>query len=94
VLEAMACGAAVIVPRKGGADSFVAHEENGLIVDTAAPQECRAALDRLVTDAGLRQRIRQRATADTCRHTPEQAAYNILAVLFSSDISPEGARQC
>jgi GT2 family glycosyltransferase/glycosyltransferase involved in cell wall biosynthesis len=93
-LEAMASGAAVIVPRKGGADTFVTHEENGLIVDTSAPQECYAALERLVIDAGLRQRIRQRATADACRHTPEQAAYNMLAVLFSSDVSPEGARQC
>ncbi|MEP7340663.1 MAG: class I SAM-dependent methyltransferase [Acidobacteriota bacterium] len=87
-LEAMASGAAVIVPRKGGAGSFVTHEENGLIADTASSQECHAALARLVADAGLRQRIQQSAMADACLYPPEQAAYRLLAALFPNQASP------
>jgi len=93
-LEAMACGAAVIVPGNGGAGSFVTNEENGLIADTASPQECYAALTRLVMDTGLRQRIQRRAQADACRFTPEQAAYHLLTALFPFEASVRDFRQC
>ncbi len=48
-LEAMASGAAVVVPKAGGADTFARHEVNALAVDTSSREACvlvpRAARD-------------------------------------------------
>jgi glycosyltransferase involved in cell wall biosynthesis len=81
-LEAMACGAAVIVPRAGGSDSFARHEHNALAVDTASPRACLAALERLVDEAVLRDRLRRQAIDDVSQHFPERAAYLTLEALF------------
>ena len=87
-MEAMCCGAAVIVPQKGGALSFVSHEKNGIIVDTSLPEACLAALDQLVLDHGLRAQLQRQAIFDICRFFPENAAYNILSEMFRG--SPRG----
>lgn len=81
-LEAMASGAAVVVPKAGGADTFARHEVNALAVDTASPDACIACLERLVTDAALLARLSARAIADAGLHTPDRAAAGILEVLF------------
>jgi GT2 family glycosyltransferase len=81
-MEAMASGAAVIVPAEGGSDLFARHEENVLVVDTRSETACREALERLVQDHALRQRLQQRALFDACKFHPEQAAWNILHVLL------------
>ncbi len=87
-LEAMACGAAVIVPEEGGATSFARHEYNALVVDTADENACWAALVRLVEDAELRGWLRRRGIYDACRFYPEQAAYRILEVLLTTGGAP------
>lgn len=81
-LEAMASGAAVIVPASGGSALFARHEENALVVETEAEALCQSALERLVEDAALRTRLQQRALFDACKFHPEQAAWNILHVLL------------
>ena len=81
-LEAMACGAAVIVPQNGGAVEFVRDGHNGLVVDTRSTVACWQALQRLIDDADLRHRIQNQAIQDVCQFYPEQAAYNILKALF------------
>ncbi len=82
-MEAMACGAAVIVPQNGGADSFTQHEKNALVIDTDSVEPCIAALDRLIRNEQLRTSIQQQSIFDICQHYPEKAAYNILETLFS-----------
>lgn len=89
-LEAMACGAAVIVPLEGGAGSFARHGENALVVDTSSAEACRRALRSLIDDEHLRARLRANAIRDACSFFPERAALNILAVLFGED-SESGA---
>jgi len=81
-LEAMACGAAVAVPGEGGAVEFVRHEENGLVVDTGAPEACLAAAWRLAFDHALRRRIGRQAVDDVGAYFPEAPAYRILEALF------------
>jgi GT2 family glycosyltransferase/glycosyltransferase involved in cell wall biosynthesis len=81
-MEAMACGAAVIVPKHGGANSFLRNEENGLIVDSTSREECLDTLNRLILDEALRTRIQRKAIFDICQYTPENAAYNILEAIF------------
>ena len=82
-LEAMACGAAVAVPSNGGAMTFARHEKNSLVVDTSSVDACVHALERLIQDHDLRQRVQQAAIADVVEYYPERAALKILAALFS-----------
>lgn len=81
-MEAMACGAAVIVPAKGGARSFAEHEVDALIVDTSSLEACFEALRRLVEDEALRLRLAGNAVRKLPRFHPESVALNILACLF------------
>jgi len=81
-MESMACGAAVIVPKRGGANSFAKNESNALVVDTSSPEACFSSLDRLLVDEQLRHHIQQQAMFDICQLFPEQAALNILNALF------------
>lgn len=81
-LEAMAGGAAVIVPAAGGAASFARHGENALVVDTTSAEACWRALRNLVDDDDLRARLRSEAIRDACAFYPERAAGKILEQLW------------
>jgi GT2 family glycosyltransferase len=83
-LEAMACGAAVIVPAYGGAVEFARHEENSLVVDTSSAEASWYELRRLVENHDLRSRLQSRALTQVCDLFPERPALNILKALFSS----------
>ena len=83
-MEAMACGAAVIVPQEGGAASFAVHEKNALVVDTRSKEAVLHQLERLFVDHGLRKRLQQSAIQDICAHSPEVAAFNFLSAVFDS----------
>jgi glycosyltransferase involved in cell wall biosynthesis len=82
-LEAMASGAAVVVPKAGGAGTFARHEINALAVDTSSRDACIACLERLATDPSLLRRVAAQAIADAGLHTPDRAAAGILEVLFA-----------
>ncbi len=81
-MEAMACGAATIVPSNGGAHAFARHEENALLVDTSSIDACFAALERLVCDSNLRARLQSNALTDIVRYYPERAALHLLDTLL------------
>ncbi|MGZ5430622.1 MAG: glycosyltransferase, partial [Thermoanaerobaculia bacterium] len=82
-LEAMASGAAVVVPVAGGAGTFATHEVNALAVDTSSRVACIACLERLATDGSLLRGLAAQAIADAGLHTPDRAAAGILEVLFA-----------
>jgi glycosyltransferase involved in cell wall biosynthesis len=82
-LEAMASGAAVVVPVAGGAGTFARHEINALAVDTSSRDACIACLERLATDGALLRRLAAQAIVDVGLHTPDRAAAGILEVLFA-----------
>jgi len=81
-LEAMACGVGVIVPQRGGADSFARHEQNALLVETDSEEASLAAVERLISEEKLRSYIQESAIIDACQFFPEKAARNILEALF------------
>lgn len=82
-MEAMACGAAVIVPSNdSGTNSFGVHERNCLMVDTRHQKDCVVTLQRLIIDSNLRSKLQRQAIFDICQFYPERAAYNILATIF------------
>lgn len=81
-LEAMASGAAVVVPQRGGAPEFCVHEQNGLLVDTLDEAACLAAACRLIEDHELRTRLRLAGMETAGRFAPEVSAFNLLNGLF------------
>jgi glycosyltransferase involved in cell wall biosynthesis len=81
-LEAMACGAAVIVPQEGGSISFARHGENALLTDTHDERKCFESLAALIEDNNLRQKIQQVGLFDACAYYPEKAAFNMLQLIF------------
>ena len=81
-MEAMACGAAAIVPRAGGATSFAVDGRNALVVDTSRIDACVETLARLVEDPALAARLGEAAQREIGAFRPERAAARILECLF------------
>jgi glycosyltransferase involved in cell wall biosynthesis len=96
-LEAMSCGAAAIVPERGGTADFAIHEENCLAVDTQDSEACYAALQRLVIDHDLRHKLQQNGLLLTPQFYPEQPTFKMLQALWQSGIvtseSPSAVQQ-
>ena len=63
LMEAMSVGCACVASRVGGVVWLLEHEKNGLLVAPADVAGLTAALERLVTDAVLRQRLGRAARA-------------------------------
>lgn len=61
LLEAMACGRAVVATRVGGVPEIIEHERSGLLVEPGSPPALAEAITRLAADPLLRQRLGQEA---------------------------------
>jgi glycosyltransferase involved in cell wall biosynthesis len=73
--EAAAAGLPLICSRTAGAAGDVAVEgENALLVDPAEPAEIGRALQRIVQEPGLRERLAEGSRTVTERHPPEADA--------------------
>jgi GT2 family glycosyltransferase len=83
-MEAMACGAAVITPKQGGANSFIRNKENGIMVDVNNTEECLNALNELILNENFRTNIQRKAIFDICEMYPEKSAFNMLQAMFGT----------
>ncbi|MGR8979158.1 MAG: glycosyltransferase [Gammaproteobacteria bacterium] len=54
LLEALACGTAVIATKTGGIGEIIEHEKNGLLVNPNNPADLKNAIERLLNDRKLR----------------------------------------
>jgi GT2 family glycosyltransferase len=84
-MESMSCGAAAIVPDYGGTSTFAKNEENCLVVNTHDQTACFNALQRLIEDHTLRQKIQKNAISAAIQFYPELPTYNLLNALFPVD---------
>jgi glycosyltransferase involved in cell wall biosynthesis len=78
VLEAMLAGVPVVATPVGGVPDAVRHEQTGLLVPVDDAAALTAALDRLVTDPGLRRRLAAAAADDARRHFTVEAMVRSL----------------
>jgi glycosyltransferase involved in cell wall biosynthesis len=67
LIEAMAAGVPVVATNVSGIRDVVRHEQTGLLVAPAAPAELARAIDRILIDADLRQRLVSAAKLDVAR---------------------------
>jgi glycosyltransferase involved in cell wall biosynthesis len=85
LLEAMACGCAVVASRTGGIPEIVREGESGILVPPGDPVAIADAIKTLIAQEGLRRRLRagarERAMAFSVQHTVErlEAAYDAVA---------------
>ena len=66
LLEAMACGRAVVATRVGGAVDMVEHGQCGMLIDPAVPDDLTTALAELAGDPALRERLGGAARLRVC----------------------------
>ncbi|HSV46862.1 MAG TPA: glycosyltransferase family 4 protein [Ramlibacter sp.] len=83
LLEAMASGVPVVSTDVGGVPFIVDHERTALLVPAAAPEAMAAAVQRLLADAGLADRLRNAGLVEVQRYTWPQVAPR-LAALYRS----------
>lgn len=79
VLEAQASGTPVVGGRGGGIPEFVEHEVTGLLVPPSDPQAFAAALQRLLDDEDLRERLSRSARAQAEHRFSLQSRYDMVA---------------
>jgi len=73
-VEAMSCGMAIVATTAGGTPEAIRDHETGLLVAPNDPEALAAALQQLLTDHALRQRLGQRA-AQVARERFDFARY-------------------
>jgi glycosyltransferase involved in cell wall biosynthesis len=91
-LESMALGRATVVSGVGGVTDFVQHRENGLVVAPEDDQALAAAIEELLGDAPLRERLGQNAArrADDFDVTPVARAH---ADCFAQIVTTSASRR-
>jgi glycosyltransferase involved in cell wall biosynthesis len=82
VLEALACGVPVVLPRRGAFPELLAATDGGRLVESDAPSDLADALAELIADPALRQKLgRQGRAAVRQRFTDAHMAAATAAVL-------------
>ena len=81
VLEAMAAGVPVLASNVGGVPDLIVPEKTGLFCNPTQPETFLKGVERLLTDAALRQRLATAAQADALnRFHPEVIARRHLEI--------------
>lgn len=81
LLEAMAAGLPIVTTRVSGISSLIAHEENGLLVDEASPEQLVSAVRKLIDTPELRQRLIAGGYATARAYTLERQAARMMTAV-------------
>lgn len=84
ILEAFACGIAVIATPVGSVEDVVAHGANGLIVPAGDVDALTAALVQLIEDGKLRDRLGSAAKSDHAKHYEISSYLSRLTAIWRS----------
>jgi len=83
LLQSMACGLPVVAVRAGGLPEYVHHEETGLLTEARDPSAIATALDRLLRDPALAERLSHAGQAHVARYAPEAIAESFVRLYTS-----------
>ncbi len=82
-VEAMLAATPVVATRSGGIVDVVRHEETGLLVAEAAPEEIAAAVERLAADPALALRLAQAGRDHVSRSFTREASARAFSDLYA-----------
>jgi tetratricopeptide (TPR) repeat protein len=82
-LEGMASGAAVVCTSTPGAEEYCRHEENCLLVPPRNPEAIGAAIERLMDDSALRERLVRGGFATAAQFPREREWDELEGLLFT-----------
>ncbi len=85
-LEAMLAGIPVIATRIGGIVDSVRHEETGLLVEEAAPEEIAEAVKRIAWDSELAAHLRRNGESLVRRQFTREVSAKAFSELFSKQL--------
>jgi glycosyltransferase involved in cell wall biosynthesis len=85
VVESMVCGVPVIAVRSGGVPEIVQHGRNGLLVSPGEAKEMAEAIDKLLKDEPLRERLVQSAR-ETAKSFSLDAHVNKMVEVFEDTV--------
>jgi glycosyltransferase involved in cell wall biosynthesis len=85
LVEAMACGRAVVATNAGGMPEIVRNGINGLLVKAEDPSGLADALNTLLYDASLRQRLGETAVEDVHRCFPANSTGAAYERIFRAE---------
>lgn len=77
-MEAMACGCSVVVGKVTGYDEYIEHESNALVVEQGDVQGARQAVQRLISDNELRQKLIEGGNRTVSQWSWERSAVAML----------------
>jgi glycosyltransferase involved in cell wall biosynthesis len=86
-IEAMLAGTPVIATASGGIVDAVLHEQTGLLVPEASPDDIAAAVLRLVAEPALAARLRQEGAALARREFTRDASAQAFSELYQHVLS-------
>ena len=89
-IEAMASGLPVLATRVGGIEDYLRDEENGLFIKREADDIARK-LDRVLTDADLRARMKKQGLATAANYSWEKIAQQYLRLFDQLMMEREAA---
>ena len=92
-LEAMALGVPVIARAAGGTPELVRHRETGLLLPTGTEQETAEAIQELLSDSGLRDRLARQGRALAASFTLDCTTDRTWRVLQEARSEFERARR-
>lgn len=82
VLEAMAAGLATVTSRAGGLPELIRDGVDGLLIDAGDQQGISAALDRLLTDSALRERLMRAGRARVEQSYSDRVVLPMLDAIY------------
>jgi len=90
-MEAMACGAALVTFDNGGCRDYALDGETALVAPRRDVAALAGALERLVTDAGLRERLARQGQAFVASRFDWDRAAERLEDILRARGSPEAS---
>ena len=87
-LEAMACGCAVVTTRVGAVSEYATHGESAFLVEPGSPHAIAEALDKLLEDDSLRERLSEGGAAAASSYTWARTADELERFLAQHESRP------